>query len=119
MVLEIEAINRKLQTVEEFSRLVPLEENVVEGEFDQMTDIIINKDFQFKFREAAEVLDEDSINLTKALAAKKLFAKPDNATGDAPGLSCVTHWFMNINYLAVPIYKFEELLTSLLSHLTP
>ena len=49
MVLEIEAINRKLQTVEEFSRLVPLEENVVEGEFDQMTDIIINKDFQFKF----------------------------------------------------------------------
>ena len=50
MVLEMEAINRKLQTVEEFSRLVPLEENVVEGEFDQMTDIIINKDFQFKFR---------------------------------------------------------------------
>ena len=81
MVLEVEAINRKLQTVEEFSRLVPLEENVVEGKFDQMTDIIINKDLQFKFREAAEVLDEDSINLTKALAAKKLFTKPDDATG--------------------------------------
>ena len=54
---------------------------MVEGKFDQMTDIIINKDFQFKFREAAEILDEDSINLTEALAAKKLFAKPDNATG--------------------------------------
>ena len=45
MVLEMEAINRKLQTAEEFSRLVPLEEVVVEGKFYQMTDIIINKDF--------------------------------------------------------------------------
>ena len=53
-------------------------------QFDQMTDIIINKVFQFKFRESAEILDEDSINLTEALAAKKLFSKPDDATGDAP-----------------------------------
>ena len=81
LVLEMEAINRKLKTVEEFSRLVLLEENVVEGEFDQMTDIIINKDFQVKFREANKIFDEDSIKLTEALTAKKLFAKPDNATG--------------------------------------
>ena len=71
MVLEMEAIDRKLPTVEELSRLVPLEENVVEGKLDQMTDII-NKDFKFKFREAAEILDEDSINLTEALAGTHL-----------------------------------------------